>query len=195
MAHEIEAKIRVGDGDALDALRQRLLALGAVDNGVAFERNWVFDDADGSLERRGALLRLRCLDGAADGVLTVKRRIDGGEFKTREEVESSVGSVENVRRQCVLLGYGVVWIYEKRRRTLLLPECVVALDECPEIGCFIEIEGGADRIREICAALGIDPARHIDNNYLGLWREHLDASGEAPRHMTFTREDAKGQTL
>lgn len=182
MPYEIEAKIRV---DGLDALHARLRALGAADEGAAFERNWVFDDAEGSLERRGVLLRLRCLDGAAGGVLTVKHSVTGGAFKKREEVETRVDSVDAVLRQEAILGYRVAWIYEKRRRTLLWNGCVFALDECPEIGTFIEIEGGEEGIRAGCAALGLDPGAHIQDNYLGLWRKHLDALGDKPRHMTF----------
>lgn len=181
MAREIEAKIRVED---LDRYQARLDRLGAANEGGVLERNWVFDDADGRLEKSGTLLRVRNTGGVA-GVLTVKRKVDGGEFKTREEVESMVDSSEDLLRQFEMLGFLVVWIYEKRRHTWLWRDCIVSLDECPEIGCFIEIEGTPDRIRGVAGELGLDPGDHIDDNYLGLWKKHLEARGEAPRNMIF----------
>ncbi len=187
MAKETEAKIRVHN---LVAVHDRLLALGAVDEGRQLERNWVFDNDDGSLERKGVLLRVRGYGGAG-GVFTVKQRTGGGAFKTREEVESMVDSVEDLLRQLDMLGYRLAWMYEKRRRTLLWRDCVFALDECPEIGSFVEIEGGEQSIREACRAVGLDPGRHIDDTYLGLWRKHLEARGEPPRHMIFSEH--KGQ--
>lgn len=182
MGRETEAKIQVDD---LGALHGKLLSLGAADEGEAFERNWVFDDAAGALERRGVLLRLRTHDEGANGILTVKRAVESGAFKTREEVESMVDSAGDLLRQFEILGYRVAWIYEKRRRTMLWRGCVFALDECPEIGGFIEIEGDEKGIRDACAALGLDPGGHIQDSYLGLWRKHLAARREAPRHMTF----------
>ena len=187
MAREIEAKIRVSD---LNAIHARLLALGASDEGVNLERNWVFDDATGSLHARGVLLRVRS-HGDAGGILTVKRKVDGGAFKTREEVESMIDSTDDLLRQFEILGYGVAWIYEKRRRTMLWRDCVFALDECPEIGCFVEIEGSEDDIRAACETIGLNPDSHIEDNYLGLWQKHLRANGEEPRHMTFARDDVE----
>lgn len=188
MAREIEAKIRVPD---LTAIHARLLGLGASDEGVVFERNWIFDDANNSLAGRGVLLRVRS-HGGAGGILTVKHRVDGGAFKTREEVESMFDSTDDLLRQLEMLGYHIGWIYEKRRRTMLWRDCVFALDECPEIGSFVEIEGNEDSIRDACGKVGLDPESHIDDNYLGLWRKHLEANGEQPRHMTFARDEIAG---
>jgi adenylate cyclase class 2 len=181
MATETEAKIRVND---LVSLAGRLLELGAVRAAECLERNWVFDDAEGSLEKRGLLLRMRSTGGAG-GVFTVKRPLAGGRFKTREEVESTVDSTDDFLRQLEMLGYAVSWIYEKRRQTWRWKECVLSLDECPEIGSFIEIEGGPDRIVEVCGDIGLDPKDHLEDNYLSLWRKHLAMRGEKKRDMVF----------
>ena len=82
MAKEIEAKIKV---DGLVDIRRRLNALGAENEGDANERNWVLDDPAGELSKSGTLLRVRNF-GEPGCVLTVKRPVAGGEFKTREEV-------------------------------------------------------------------------------------------------------------
>ena len=185
MAREVEAKIKV---DNFDRLRARLEQLGAAYEGECLERNWILDDADGRLHKSGMLLRVRN-NGGVDGILTVKRRIDGGDFKTREEVESMVDSTDDLLRQMEMVGFGTHWIYEKRRQTWLWRDCMVTLDELPEIGCFVEIEGTPDKIRGVAAELGLSPENHIDDNYMGLWFKHLEAKGEAPRNMIFSPEE------
>lgn len=184
MGKEIEAKIQVSD---LEALRSRLLQLGAVDEGCALERNWVLDNDIDSLRGSGVLLRVRS-HGDVGGILTVKRRMEGGAFKTREEVECMVDSTDDLLRQLEMIGFSIRWIYEKRRQTLVWHDCVLALDELPEIGSFIEIEGSPESIREVIAQLGLSPDEHLDDNYLGLWQKHLKARGESPRHMIFAQD-------
>lgn len=186
MARETEAKLPVAD---LSAIHARLLALGARDAGQAFERNRVFDDAGGTLEARGILLRIRTHGAERGGILTVKHLVRGGAFKTREEIESAVDSADTLIQQFAILGYHVAWIYEKRRRTLLWRDCVFALDECPEIGFFVEVEGAGHNIRAACEAAGLDPESHLADSYLALWKKHLAALGDAPRDMIFARDE------
>lgn len=181
MTREIEAKIRVPD---LQPLRQRLAALGADDLGMHREKNWVLDDQAGSLRQREMLLRVRSVGGPG-GVLTVKRPVEDGEFKTREEVECGVDSAATLLAQLQFLGYAVNWIYEKNRHEWRWRDCAVALDECPEIGCFIEIEGEPANIRAVCADLRLDPAAHLGDNYLKLWMKHLETLGDPKRDMLF----------
>ncbi len=183
MALEVEAKIRV---DSLEPVRAKLAALGAVDEGRVRERNWVLDTPDESLRRAGKLLRVRNTGGDG-GVLTVKTPVAGdGAFKRREEVEVTVDSSDRLLVQFAALGYDVMWIYEKYRTTYHWRGCCVLLDECPEIGDFVEVEGDADAIRTVLRDLGLDAADHLDANYLGLWQEYLTARGEGRRDMVFT---------
>lgn len=187
MAREIEAKIKV---DGFDRLRDRLDRLGAAYEGEGLERNWILDDPQGRLHAGGTLLRVRN-NGDAGAILTVKRKIEGSEFKTREEVESMVDSTEDLLRQLELVGFHIVWIYEKYRQTWLWRDCIVTLDELPEIGCYVEIEGAPDMIRAAASELGLDVGAHIDDNYLGLWQKHLAARGEKTRNMVFPPETVK----
>lgn len=181
MARECEAKLRV---DSLDAIRNRLTALGAANEGDCLEKNWVLDDSSGRLAKQGKLLRVRSL-GDAGGILTVKTPLPGGEFKNREEIETMVDSTEDLLRQLQTVGFHVAWIYEKKRQTWLWSDCVLALDECPEMGTFVEIEGTPDRIKSVAAELGLDPELHIEDNYLTLWKKHIEETGQRPRHMLF----------
>ena len=181
MGMEIEAKIKV---NSLKEIGARLRKLGATDEGPARERNYVLDDASGSLLGRGLLLRVRN-HGDAYAVLTIKQPTEGGAFKAREEIETNVDSTANLLRQMEILGFRVNRIYEKYRHTWLWRNCVIALDECPEIGSFVEIEGDPDDIRAVCMDLGLDSQAHISDNYLTLWDKHLDERGECRRDMVF----------
>lgn len=185
MALETEAKMRVRD---LDALRSKLARLGAANEGDCLERNWVLDNPSNSLYGDGILLRVRNMGGTG-GLLTVKRKIEDGEFKTREEVETMVDSTDELLRQFEILGLRPTWIYEKMRQTWLWHDCILALDECPEMGSFVEIEGTPAAIRAACADLGLDPADHIDDSYLGLWIRYLESRGEPCRDMLFSTEE------
>ncbi len=181
MGMEIEAKIKVAD---LRPIADTLRRLGAVDEGTVLERNWVLDSDDDRLKGWDVLLRIRDTGGDF-AVLTVKRRGGGGEFKTREEVESRVDSAEVLLRQFEMIGFRTAWIYEKRRSTWQWRDCEVVLDKLPELGCFVEIEGDPENIRRVAVDIGLNPDDHIYDNYLGLWQKHLTARGECERHMVF----------
>lgn len=180
---ECEAKIKVED---LGAIRARLEELGALDEGECLERNWVLDDARESLRRRDVLLRVRNVGGET-AVLTVKTPAGKGAFKTRREIENRADSTDHLLLQLEALGFHVTWIYEKRRHSWQWFDCAIALDECPELGCFVEIEGTPKRIRRAARDLGLDPDDHIDDNYRGLWIKYLKDLGHAPRDMVFSR--------
>ena len=189
MPLEIEAKFKIED---LDRLRNELLKLGASNEGDCLERNWILDDVEGNLKQRGVLLRVRNM-GGVDGVMTVKQPTQQGEFKTREETETMVDSTRELLKQLSAVGFQVVWIYEKIRQTWLWRDCVLALDQCPEIGDYLEIEGSPENIRHVCGDLGLDPSEHIDDTYLGIWIKHLKSLGEPRRDMVFDSTDSNSR--
>ncbi|HNS00598.1 MAG TPA: CYTH domain-containing protein [Planctomycetota bacterium] len=80
---EEELKYRVSDRRALDALAALLGAPARVER----QRNWYFDTPELDLQGRGALVRLRVLDGAERAVLAVKiaERIEAGLIVADEE--------------------------------------------------------------------------------------------------------------
>lgn len=191
MAFECEAKIRVAD---FTPLRERLSRLGADDHGTRLERNYVLDNAKRALKRRGVLLRIRNTGGPG-ALLTVKNPVEGGEFKTREEIETRADDTDSLLRQFRALGYRVDWIYEKVRQSWRWGKCEIVLDQCPEIGLFVEIEGNPDDIRAAAAELGLNADDHIADNYLGLWAKYLKSRGEKRRDMIFTEEEKAGFVL
>lgn len=183
MALECEMKIKISD---IRKIQNRLERIGAYSEGCSLEKNWILDTSGGKNRGNGIVLRIRN-NGGTGGVLTVKRPAKGGPFKTREELETRVECTETLLTQFKDIGYAVVWAYEKYRQTWHWRDCKIMLDECPEIGCFIEIEGTPDTIRKTAAQLGLDPAMHISGGYRKLWRKHLNRLGQKKRHMLFPR--------
>ena len=178
MATEREAKIPVS---AREPFQKRLAELGARHLGDAVERNQVFDRPDAespdALAPRGMLLRLRTVDGRAGGLLTVKRPLEGGAFKAREELETRVDRPEAMRAQLEALGFSLAWRYEKRRDEWEWRDCAVAVDDCPGLGYFVEVEGGEETIRAVLADIGLSASAHVPANYLGLWAERCRRDG------------------
>lgn len=184
MAVERECKIPV---PRLAPLTERLQALGAMPLAASRrEHNEVFDTPDNRLFREGKVLRLRTHSGTPGGLATVKTVVLEGAFKAREEIETAVDDPSAVRRQWRELGFTRIRVYEKDRAEWLWRGARIALDRCPEIGDFIEVEGGEDLICDVLADLGVDPSGHVADNYLELWRKHLARLGDAGwRDMVF----------
>ena len=162
---ETEVKLAVA---SLEAPREALLRVGAVlIRPRHLEDNVLFDDAQGSMQGAGAILRLRRTPHEA--VLTYKgpRRIEDG-IKVREEQETVVEEPDSVAAILAHLGFQPVFRYEKYRECWGHREQEIELDETP-IGTFIEIEGDRDGIREVTAELGYQPSEYLSESYVGLF--------------------------
>jgi len=162
---ETEVKLRIADaGAAREALRR----LGAqLVRDRHFEDNLLFDDARGSLRETGTVLRLRRTPRG--GVLTFKGPREGQEgVKSREERETSVDEPEAVRAILKRLGYRPVFRYQKYRESWTYRGQEIEVDETP-IGAFLEIEGDADGIHAVAAALGYGRRDYVTESYVGLF--------------------------
>ncbi|MDR1536248.1 MAG: class IV adenylate cyclase [Planctomycetota bacterium] len=188
MPLEIETKFKVL---RLDPFRRRLEALGADFAGTVREKNWILDGDKDWLRRRGVLFRLR--DVGNGGVLTVKGppKDERSGFKTREEINCRVDSVPAFLLQMEMLEYWPIWIYEKIRESWKWRDCSVELDEFPEIGFFIEIEGDPGRIPAAALDLGLDPESRINETYFNIWVKYLDESRQPFRDMVFAGGEGK----
>lgn len=178
-AIETEVKFRVID---LGTLRGDLIERGAIlTQSRHKERNTVFDDAGGSLQARGMLLRLR---DALDITLTLKTPVasdlPGGQHKARVEHETTVGDHDTVFAILTALGYAPWWRYEKYRESFRLGQATISLDHTP-IGDFVEIEAPPDAIRPLAEQLGFDWA----TRNLQTYRELFEAAERPGSDMTF----------
>ncbi len=179
MAMETEAKFRV---ESHDPVRERLEALGAEYLGRVLETNRIFDRPDGSLRTRGCGLRVRSVelqDGATrEATMTFKGPVARGRYKSRQELEVTVGDPEVAAEMLIAMGFARILCYQKRRESWTLDNCRIELDEPPRLGLFVEVEGpDDDAIRGVAAAIGLGDAPHVRESYVRMLMAHCDAHG------------------
>lgn len=167
---ELECKLAV---DSHEPVRDALRAAGATRVGRVREFNRLFDRADGSLRDAGCGLRVRqvtLLEGDGPGSsVTYKGPVQKGAFKLREEIETAVADSEAMEKLLVALGYKVHVSFEKLRETWRLGGCLVELDELPQLGEFVEVEGPDDTsINRVIEHLQLEKAIQIRENYVTL---------------------------
>jgi adenylate cyclase class 2 len=187
MPLEIEAKFRLRDANAL---RQKLLQLGAQPKGLVLEHNTYFDTAKRSLRAADEGLRIRELiadHGARKIVLTYKSARAPGELKVRQEEEMPVGSAEAAAGVLAGLGYQPFLFFHKRRESYVLDGAKIELDELPELGSFLEIEAdSAETVQAIRGRLGLANEPVVQSPYIALIDQHLArGEGTGPTKLVF----------
>jgi len=186
MGLEIEAKMKIAD---LAAVRDRLRAAGGQFVGRVAELNTFLDTPDGSLKNRGQGLRIRINrntdTGAATVVVTFKGPLHQGPMKTREEREATVENHDDMVRVFQALGLAVHLSFEKHRETWKLDACKVELDELPELGRFVEVEGpDEETVMRVRETLGLAAEAMIKDGYASMIAKHLQQQGRG-RELTF----------
>lgn len=176
MAVEIESKFAL---ETFGPVREALLRAGARRQSRVFEENLVLDTPEGTLRRRGMLLRLR---RDAAGRLTLKLPAETAEvagLKVRQELETEIADLDVLEAVLAHLGYRPALRYEKLRETWLLGETHICLDVLP-FGRYLEIEGSAASIPEVAVRLGLSMTQALSATYHELYQAHLSACGLPP---------------
>lgn len=181
---EVEVKLAASSAD--DARGRLELAGFQVIQPRTFEANVVFDTSAGELRNSGRLLRLREFAGV--NTLTFKGPPSPGIHKSREEIETQVGSAESFQQILQRLGYEPSFRYEKYRTVYQRAgeAGLAVLDETP-IGVFLELEGAPDWIDATAAQVGYSVSEYITASYGSLYFQHCRDRGLAPTHMVFDR--------
>lgn len=199
MFTEIEAKLKV---DSLKEIEHKLAELRAEFIAELMQIDFYFDDVNDTLRKTDRCLRLRCENdnkkerffltykGAREKPPKVALNKPGfaGQFKTRQEVEieikltfSGTDSVENL---LLALGYKMVLVFDKKRRIWRLGDCVIALDQLPLLGTFVEIEGpDSEKIANIQKTLGLANLPHINESYAFLIEQKLLELGKSKKEI------------
>jgi adenylate cyclase class 2 len=161
---EIEVKFYLSD---MDAIRDRILELGAVSMGRIFETNLRFDDSDNSLIEKRSLLRLR---RDTKTTLTFKSEppFKNDQFKILKELEVEVSDFATMKHILESLGFREEQVYEKWRETFRLNSANLCLDTMP-YGDFLEIEGQKEDIKELAYRIGLKWQKRILLNYLAIF--------------------------
>ena len=179
MGVEIEAKMRAAD---LSAVRDRLKAAGAMRVGLVTETNRFFEASDRRLAAEDQGLRLRtntnAETGAAEHVVTFKGPRQPGPFKTREELEFTVGDAAACAAVLARLGYPHQLMFEKRRESWSLDGCKVELDELPHLGTFVEVEGRDEAaVQAVRQKIGLADEPSLQEGYASMVAKHLEKTG------------------
>jgi adenylate cyclase class 2 len=161
---EIEVKFYLSD---MDAIRDRILELGAVSMGRIFETNLRFDDADNRLTEKKSLLRLR---RDTKTILTFKSEppFKNDQFKILKELEVEVSDFATMKHILESLGFREEQVYEKWRETFRLNTANLCLDTMP-YGDFLEIEGQMEDIKKLASQIGLKWKKRILLNYLAIF--------------------------
>ena len=168
MCTEIEAKLKV---DSLEEIAEKLVELGAEFLAEQVQTDYYFDDADSTLKNSDQALRVRrqVTEKTEKVLLTYKGSKSKDNFKKRQEIEIEIKDAESAEKLLLALGYEKALVVEKKRRVWQLGGCVVALDELPLLGNFVEIEGPDDKkISEVQKNLGLANLPHIVESYADL---------------------------
>ncbi len=180
---EIEAKIKLKSPSRLRALLRSANALNESD--VTLERNWLYDYPDRTLARVNKLLRLR-QDNRV--ILTFKGPLQESEYKEREEIEFQFPELPKAKSFLQAIGFIKWFYYEKYRETWKLGDCEVMIDELPELGLYVEIEGpGAEEISGVVKRLKL-PRHFVTDTYVGLLQEHSRQSETHTQNFSFPPE-------
>ena len=151
----------------MDAIRDRILKLGAMSRGRFFETNLRFDDADNGLLQKKSLLRLR---RDTKTILTFKSEppVKDDQFKILRELEVEVSDFATMKDILESLGFREEQVYEKWRETFILNRVNLCLDTMP-YGDFLEIEGEKEDIKQLASQIGLQWNRRILLNYLAIF--------------------------
>jgi adenylate cyclase class 2 len=143
----------------------------------------LFDTPEQRLRAARCALRVR-RDGDR-GLLTFKGPVLPGPVKSREEIETAVGSADVAEALVRALGFQRWFVAEKYREEYRLGAAGIMIDETP-IGVFVEIEASAVAIDDAARLLGRTPADYRVESYARLYFDWCAANGVAFRDMTFS---------
>jgi adenylate cyclase class 2 len=183
MCTEIEAKLKV---DSLPQIEQKLTELGAEFLAEQLHRDYYFDNAGSCFRNSDQALRLRrqVTAGRQKNLLTYKGPKQKDNFKKRQEIEVEIGDHELGEQLLCTLGFKKVLVFEKKRRIWRLANCMVAVDQLPLLGGFVEIEGPDDeKIAAVQRDLGLSDLPHIIQSYADLIEEKLRQLGKKQREV------------
>lgn len=149
-----------------------------------FEANTLYDTPERHLRQKEMLLRLR--EVGDKSVITWKGPGVPGRYKSRTEIETTLGSAETMAQIFHRLGYEPSFRYEKFRTEFTRDEApgVITVDETP-IGSFLELEGAGDWIDQTAAQLGFSPEQYILDSYGTLYIADCERRGVLPAQMVF----------
>ena len=162
---EIEIKFAVQN---TKAVTEKLRKLGfRIAIGRHREKNYLFDDVSGSLQKAGKLLRIRKTPSSQ--TVTYKGPILAtSKLKHREEIECRIENADTMIRILEETGFKVRTEYSKYRTVFEKEGFNISLDET-EAGNYLEVEGPSDEeITRLGSKLGYSEQDFVRRTYAEL---------------------------
>src|SRR5262245_23832873 len=131
------------------------------------EKNYLFDDVSGSLQKAGKLLRIRKTPSSQ--TVTYKGPILAtSKLKHREEIECRIENADTMIKILEEVGFKVRTEYSKYRTVFEKEGFNISLDET-EAGNYLEVEGPSDQeITELGVKLGYSEQDFVRRTYAEL---------------------------
>jgi adenylate cyclase class 2 len=140
---EVETKLKI---DNIGHIEERVKELIGEYKGEKTEIDIYFDHPDMQILSGGRALRVREADGKYR--LTYKGPKKDDETTSREEIEIGIESAMEMIKILDELGFYEICEVKKLRKTYLLKDLIITLDNVADLGEFIEVEGKASNDRE-----------------------------------------------
>ena len=179
---ETEVKYPVRKSDELALLLYELRYRPTGD--PKLQRDEYFDTAERFSSRLDYVIRLRRENKSLAVALKGPRHWIGKAY-SRIELEFPAGEEQQVRAALNQSGFEVTWYFEKRRTTFehVNSGVSIALDDIPELGTFIEIEGALPKVREVERKLKGCLGPQEKRNYAELFRAYKMNQGQKPNDI------------
>ena len=140
---EVETKLKI---DSTSQIEERIKELVGDYKGEKTEIDLYFDHPDTHIFDGGRALRVR--DSGGKYRLTYKGPKKDDETTSRAEIEIGIESAREMIGILDELGFYEICEVKKLRKTYLLEDLVITLDNVADLGEFIEVEGKASNDRE-----------------------------------------------
>ena len=140
---EVETKLKI---DSITPIEDRIKELNGDYKGEKTEIDLYFDHLDMQILSGGGALRVR--DTGGKYRLTYKGPKKDDETTSRDEIEIGIESASEMIKILDELGFYELCRVKKLRKTYLLEDLIITLDDVTDLGEFIEVEGKASDDQE-----------------------------------------------
>ncbi|KAF5422514.1 MAG: adenylate cyclase, class 2 [Candidatus Methanomarinus sp.] len=168
---EVETKLKT---DCIEHIEERIKELKMEYKGEKTEIDLYFDHPNIHIFSGGGALRVRNADGKYR--LTYKGPKKDNETTSRTEIEIRIESAREMIKILNELGFYEICEVKKLRKTYLLKDLIITLDNVDGLGEFIEVEGKAnndeefkekkDEIFKLLKKLGLSTKEISQRSYL-----------------------------
>jgi adenylate cyclase, class 2 len=176
---EKEIKLKVNDLNKIIGKLKKAKLLGQT-----FEKTIRFEKNDGSLEKAGIFVRLK--SGFSNKITMEKKIKTRSDVFQREEIETKIEDIENMRKILNNLGLIKEFIMEKYRVSWKYMGTEITLDEMP-FGYFVEIEGSENKIWRVVEYLELNKLDKITVTYWDIFEDFKKEHNIKTDHIQFQK--------